>query len=157
MNNRLVLLFVCLAFAAGFILGDRPWERIRERFGPFVISPKLPRELYHFHLEEIPEFSSDHFFFRDGFTDVDEYWSFCLAPDLAEAFLKAYVEKSQLTVVEDTNDIPDWVLGVKEQDEWDGRYWFSDYRELDQIYYKKYLFCGYSADRNRLYLMNWND
>jgi len=157
MKKALVGLFVSGAFAAGCILGDRPWERMQRLFRPVVIVPKLPDSLHHFQLTEIPAFSSNHYFFREGFGDVDEYWSFCLPPDRAEEFLKAYVETNNLPLVEDTSEIPDWVLGMTEQDEWDSRYWFSAYRELDQIYYKRFLFCGYSADRNRLYLMNWNE
>ena len=152
-----IILLVVLAFAVGFVLGDRSWLRMRFSFGATVITPRLPDSLDHFRVSGIPAFSSQHYFYREGFGDVDECWSFCLPPEYAKKFLAAYTKKTGMPLIEDTSDIPDWVIEITEQDTWDGRYWFSAYSEFDQIYYKDHLFCGYSADKNRIYMMNWND
>jgi hypothetical protein len=152
-----LLLFVCV-FVAGFILGDRSWERMR-LFPAVVVKPQalMPDYLSHFLLAETPPFSSDHYYFREGFTDVNEYWSFCLPPEQAKAFLSSYTARATLPLAENPGEIPNLVLGPKGQSEWDDRYWFHDFDQLDQVYYKRLLFCGYSTDRNRLYLMNWDE
>jgi hypothetical protein len=158
MKKPLIVLLIVCVFVAGFVLGDRSWERMR-LFRPVVVTPQtlMPDHLSHFLLAEIPPFSSDHYYFREGFTDVNEYWSFCLPPEQVKSFLSSYTERAKLPLAEDSNEIPDFVLGPKGQSEWDNRYWFRDFGQLDQVYYKRFLFCGYSADRNRLYLMNWNE
>lgn len=158
LKKTLVVLLIVSVFVAGFVLGDRSWDRLRIS-KPVVIKPDTPvsDELSHFMLAEVPPFSSEHYYFREGYPDVQEYWSFCLPPEQAKAFLTAYVDRAKLPLVEDPSEIPDFVLGSKGLQEWDNRYWFNGFDELDQVYYKRFLFCGYSADRNRLYLMNWNE
>ncbi len=150
------LLFV-LVFAAGFVLGDQSWKRLQV-FPPIVFKPQppLPHDIHHFRTSQIPAFSSDHYYFREGHTDVNEYWSFCLPPERAAAFLIDYIATTKLQPVKDTSQIPTWV-NESQSAKWDQRYWFGDFEELDQIFYEKYLFCGYSAKHNRVYLMNWND
>lgn len=158
MKRRIVIaLLVLSAFGAGFILGDRSWKRIQIFFGPTVIVPNVPSHLGYFRLAHLPPFCSDPYFFREGFRDVDEYLSFVLPPDRAREFLAAYVKENELPATEDPAAIPRWVLGMPGQEKWDGRYWFGSFSELDEIYYVKHLFVGYSASRNRIYLMNWND
>ena len=71
---------------------------------------------------------------REGYPDVEEYWSFCLPPERAKAFLTAYVDRAKLPLVEVPSEIPDFVLGSKGQREWDNRYWFNGFDELDQVY-----------------------
>jgi len=158
MKKTLALLLIGCVFVAGFVLGDRSWKRMR-LFSPVVIQPQplSPDCPTHFQLAEVPPFSSDHYYFRVGYSDVDEYWSFCLPPEQAKAFLATYVDRLNLPRARDPGAIPDFVLGSTGQPEWDDRYWFSGFGELDQVYYRRFLFCGYSADRNRVYLMNWND
>lgn len=155
MKKPLVILIVSCAFAVGIIVGDRSWERMRI-FAPVVIVPRVPSEINHFRIGELPSASSDHYFFRDGFTDVEEYWSFCLPPTEVEAFLTAYVQRNRLPQMTDTSELPKWILGARSP-EWDDRYWFAGFDELDQVYYEEFLFCGYSAKRHRVYLMNWNE
>ncbi len=83
--------------------------------------------------------------------------SFVLPPDRAREFLAVYVKENKLPAAADPAAIPDYVLGMPGQEKWDARYWFGSFSELDEIYYVKHLFVGYSASRNRVYLMNWND
>jgi hypothetical protein len=152
-----IALLVLSAVAVGFVLGDRSWRRLRFLGGPKAIVPKVPSGLGHFRLTELPPFASGLYYYRDGFTDVDEYLSFVLPPDRASEFLASYLKANSLPAVKDTSTIPRWVLGMASGETWDGRYWFSNLAELDQIYYGKYLFLGYSASKNRFYLMNWNE
>jgi len=155
MKKSLVILLVGCTFAMGVIVGDRSWERLRI-FAPVVIVSQVPSEVHHFRLAAVPPFSSDHYYFRDGFADVDEYWSFCLPLAEAQTFLTEYVQQNRLPQMTDMSGLPEWILGAKSP-EWDDRYWFSGFDELDQVYYEKSLFCGYSVERERLYLMNWNE
>ncbi len=113
-------------------------------------------DLSHFNVE-IPKFSSEHFLFRDGFGDVDEYWSFVLPPDLARKFVDSHVDRMRLPRVDDMSGIEECVLGGCEHEDWSGEYWFDRFEDLTEIYYEKYYFCGYSEKKNRIYLMNWND
>ena len=158
MKKILVLLLIGCVFVTGFILGDRSWERM-QLFAPVVIKPQTltSDHLSHFLIAEIPPFSSDHYYFREGFPDVNEYWSFCLPPEQVKEFLAAYIERAKLPLIKDPSEIPEFVLGMPGQQEWDNRYWFRGFDELDQVYYERSLFCGYSANRNRLYLMNWDE
>ena len=155
MKKSLVILLVGCTFAMGVIVGDRSWERLRI-FAPVVIVSRVPSEVHHFRLAAVPPFSSDHYYFRDGFADVDEYWSFRLPPEQAESFLASYVQQNHLSRLEETKELPMWILGASKS-EWDEGYWFGDFEELDEVYYKEFLFCGYSAKRGRVYLMNWNE
>jgi hypothetical protein len=126
-------------------------------FEPTVITPPPLPDLTHFRIQGFPEHSSKHYFFRSGFTDVNEYWSFQLPPDQAGSFIKTYVSANQIPALSDTSAIPEWVLGNIRHERWDHRYWFTSFEQLDEIYYQKYLFCGYSRKAKRIYLMNWND
>lgn len=100
---------------------------------------------------------SEHYYFRHGFADVDEYWSFCLPPERAEEFLHEYAKLNRLPPGSNAQTFPHPILGATDCEAWVGRYWFRSFGELDRLYYRKYLFCGYSAKRHRIYLSNWND
>ena len=126
-------------------------------FEPKVIVPTPLPALFHFGLNVLPEYSSQHYYFRSGFTDVDEYLSFQLPPELAREFIAEYVRDTQIPKSTNYSQIPEWVLGRITHEGWDSKYWFSSFDQLDEIYYMKYRFCGYSKERNRIYLMNWND
>ena len=116
MKKSLVILLVGCTFAMGVIVGDRSWERLRI-FAPVVIVSQVPSEVHHFRLAAVPPFSSDHYYFRDGFADVDEYWSFRLPPEQAESFLASYVQQNHLSRLEETKELPMWILGASKS-EW---------------------------------------
>jgi hypothetical protein len=156
MKKLLICFLVGLALLIGFAIGDRSWQRL-QIFEALVIIQEQPSEIACFRTDGIPAYSSKHYFFKHGFTDIDEYWSFQLPPDRARNFITKYVQANQLKVIKDTSRLPKWILGQIRHGKWDNRYWFSSFNQLDEIYYKKYLFCGYSIEKNRIYLMNWND
>jgi hypothetical protein len=121
-----------------------------------VASPDIEPNISHFRTK-VPQFSSNHFFFREGFMDVDEYWSFELPPELARVFLDSYVKMNSLQAISQNSDLPDWIKRSSNHKDWRSDLWFKSYADLSKVYYKKYLFCGYDAKKNRIYLMNWND
>ncbi|MCD4728951.1 MAG: hypothetical protein K8R46_14940 [Pirellulales bacterium] len=148
----------------GLILSAVDWEAIL----PFsdttygIASPDIEEsyDLMHFRTN-VPKFSSGHFFFRTGFGDVDEYWSFVLPPERARAFLDSYVKKNALPTISRNTNFPAYISirinGSYDHKDWRSDLWFDSLADLSEVYYKKYLFCGYSAEKNRIYLMNWND
>jgi len=158
MKKILFPLTLGCVFVAGFMLGDRSWKRI-QLFAPVVINPQALKleHLSHFLLTEVPPFSSRHYYYCEGYPDTNEFWSFCLPPERVEAFLDTYIERAELSLVEDPSEIPEFVLGMPRQQEWDDRYWFHGFDELDRVYFNRSHFCGYSKNRNRLYLANWDD
>lgn len=154
------LLAFLVGTVIGFALGTVNWKSLVPFSGSTygVASPNLESYgLSGFGLAEPPEFSSKQFFFRTGFTDVGEYWSFVLPPGLAREFVDSYAKRQTLTRVPATSDFPDWINRHHDHDAWKQEYWFNEFEDLSEIYYRQYLFLGYSEEKNRIYLMNWND
>ena len=141
----------------GIFLGHYPWGKLLIDFKPKVITPTLPKSITHFGLSELPKYSSRHYFFKIGFQDVTEYWSFVLPPKLAEAFILNYTKEIKKSKNNAIKEIPKFIIGMPKQDKWNQEYWFSSFEDLDEIYYQRYFFCGYSKKANRIYLVNWND
>lgn len=145
-------------FSAGFILGDHSWKRLLFMEGPLVYTPPRFYTKTNVRLHEIPDYGSEVFCFQTGFGEVNQYVSFRLPPELAESFVRTYVEECGFpTNTVKTAEIPPWVLGQTAMEEWNPEYWFPSYDALDQVYYQEHLFCGYSKKKNRIYLMGWNN
>ena len=113
----------------------------------------------------LPEGSTEHYFFREGFGDVDEFWSFRLPPDRIEDFIGEYVLKHRIPKA--GSDLPSTVINpalpqfAESFEEWQPEYWFDDIADLDEMYLKldeweAGEFAAYSKKNGRVYLMNWN-
>ena len=107
--------------------------------------------------EGAPPFSSRHFYYESGFTDLDCFWSFELPPDLARQFLNDHPTGRLLVSPNDRSKIRSCVKGRQIPEELRAEYWFNSFSDLDKVYYREFYFCGYSSEKNRIYLMNWND
>lgn len=157
MKKRLIYLMMPILLIIGVFIGHYPWENLLIDFKSKVITPNLPTNITHFGLSELPEYSSKHYFFKIGFQDVTEYWSFVLPPKLAEAFILKSIKEMHTSKNNDPKEIPKFIIGMPKQEKWHQEYWFSSLDDLNEIYYRKYFFCGYSKKTNRIYLVNWND
>jgi hypothetical protein len=155
-----LLIGLSVGLPFGFLVGNK-WESLKPSnwcthgaSAPDIESYGLSG----FCMSAPPEFSSRHFFFRTGFGDVDEYWSFELPPDRAREFLDDYVKRSQLPSIPATSEFPDWIRDPGcDHEDWNPQLWFERFEDLSEIYHVKYHFVGYSQEKNRIYLMNWND
>ena len=113
----------------------------------------------------LPEGSSRHYFFMEGFRYVDEFWSFELPPDQMEDFVGEYVRNGRIPPV-DPGDLPPTVTHPMSKkfadwfDEWRPEYWFSHLSELDAVYFKRgesnANFAAYSKKNGRVYFMTWD-
>jgi hypothetical protein len=143
----------------GWLFGAIDWKKGCDPFSTGtwgIASPAIEPHISHFETKS-PPFSSDHFLFYDGGPDVDEYWSFVLPPEYARVFLDTYVKKNSLSAVSPDTKLPDWITRSTDHKDWRADLWFRSTAELSEAYYKKGLFCGYSAEKNRIYLMNWTE
>jgi hypothetical protein len=155
-----LLLGLFMGVIVGLFFGTVEWKRA---FNPFstaiwgISPPDIESHISNFHTK-CPQFSSSHFFFRAGGPDVDEYWSFVLPPDQARVFLDSYIKKNSLLAISQNNDLPIWITqSYKDHKDWRSDLWYNSLADLSEAYTTKGLFCGYSAEKNRIYLINWDD
>ena len=115
---------------------------------------------------KVPAGSSYHYFFRDGFGDTVEFWSFNLPPDKMESFVSDYVAKNHISRITDKDKLSTlstYSLAVGKAEphgNWRPEYWFSSLKDLDKIYCsendRRGDFATYSKEKGRVYLMNCN-
>jgi hypothetical protein len=143
----------------GLIFGAIDWKKA---FNPFstakwgIASPKMEHNISRFHTK-CPQFSSDHFYFFNGGPDAEEYWSFVLPPEYARVFLDSYIRSNSLPAMSPDVKLSEYVCTPRDHKDWRSDLWFKSVADFSEAYFKKGLFCGYSAEQNRIYLMNWHD
>lgn len=130
-----------------------------------IVDTPVERRLDHFgYYKGVPEGSSQHYFYRDGFTDTDEFWSFKLPPDQMEGFIRDYVSRHRIPKA--SEKLPSAVTralrpSFQKCEKWEAEYWFEDFADLDAMYAETAEggigeFAAYSKKNGRVYLMNWN-
>jgi hypothetical protein len=154
-----VVLGLSIGLLLGIVLARFDWGTLlpfsNTTYG--ISCPDLQSYELHYFGTEIPPFSSRHFFFRSGFGDVDEYWSFVLPPDQARDFIDTYITENNLLPATSETAFPSGVDITYEHEDWKRDLWFTSFSDLSEIYLAEGLFCAYSQEKNRVYLMNWNE
>lgn len=136
------------------------WRTVRP-FGMWsygVSSPDLKKlDLMHFQLADAPKYSSRHFFFRNGGPDCIEYWAFDLPPEQAREFIDEYVDRCDLESTAE-GELPITTSFICDgHEDWREDLWIGDRNELSETYASGTQFCGYDEEKNRVYLMNWDE